>query len=97
MSSGFEGVLLSRPRVVGGHSPYGRLGIREDGDRAERVVPVAATWGALARAAHSASYASWPQPRTTPLVMLRLRRERRVVSFIVIGVNVCAEGVEEAQ
>jgi len=37
VSSGFEGGLLSRPRVVGGHSPYGPLGIREDGDRAVGV------------------------------------------------------------
>jgi len=62
VSSGFEGVLLFRPWVVGGHSPYGRLGDREDGDRAERVVPGGCHLERLASAAYSASYASWPQP-----------------------------------
>jgi len=36
---GFEGVLLSRSRFVGGHPSYGRLAVRQDGHQSERVVP----------------------------------------------------------
>ena len=36
---GFEGVLLRRSRFVGGHPSYGRLAVRQDGHKSERVAP----------------------------------------------------------
>jgi len=37
--SGFNGILLPRPWIVGGHPAYGCLAICEDGYQAEGVVP----------------------------------------------------------
>jgi len=36
---GLEGVPLPWSRIVGGHSPDGRLRVREDGDCSDRVTP----------------------------------------------------------
>ena len=38
MFPGHDRIFLAWSRIVGGHSPDGRLGVREDGDGAERMV-----------------------------------------------------------
>jgi len=38
MFPGHDRVFLAWSRIVGGHSPDGRLGVREDGDGAKRMV-----------------------------------------------------------